>query len=327
MPLYIGLMSGTSLDGIDAVLVDVSQPDGRLQLRVHAHLHAAYGAAERDTWLSMNRPGHDELHRAAVAAIGMTELSASLVKGLLLDAGVDAARVRAIGSHGQTVRHRPPGPGVEHAYTVQIDDGARLAELTDIDVVCDFRRRDVAAGGQGAPLVPAFHAALFARPGEDIAVLNLGGIANLTLLHADGRVSGFDSGPANVLMDLWAERHLQRRFDEGGHWAAAGQVQHALLAGMLADPYFSMPTPKSTGRDHFHADWLDRHLSAHAGPLAPHDVQATLLELTTATVSESLRRHAPATRRLHVCGGGAHNTTLLARLARHLPDVAVTTTD
>src|SRR5512139_2890463 len=237
MPLYIGLMSGTSLDGIDAVLVDVSQPDGRLQLRVHAHLHAAYGAAERDTWLSMNRQGHDELHRAAVAAIGMPELSGSLVKGLLLDAGVDAARVRAIGSHGQTVRHRPPGPGVEHAYTVQIDDGARLAELTDIDVVCDFRRRDVAAGGQGAPLVPAFHAALFARLDAARAVLNVGGVANVTLLVPGEPVRGFDTGPGNSLLDLWFGRHGDGLFDAGGAWAASGRVDHALLSILLADPY------------------------------------------------------------------------------------------
>ena len=327
MPLYIGLMSGTSLDGIDAVLVDIAEGDGPLRLRLRAHRHAPYDDADREAWLSLNRPGHDELHRAAVAALRLTDLSASLVRTLLLDAGIDASQVRAIGSHGQTVRHHPPGRGVEHPYTLQIDDGARLAELTDIDVVCDFRRRDVAAGGQGAPLVPAFHAALFSRPGEDVAVLNLGGIANLTLLHADGRVSGFDSGPANVLLDLWVERHLQTRFDAGGRWATSGQVQPALLAAMLADPYFAMPPPKSTGRDHFHADWLDAHLAAQSGALAPRDVQATLLELTVVTVGDALRRHAPATAHLHVCGGGAHNTALLARLAQRLPGATVTTTD
>lgn len=327
MPRYVGLMSGTSLDGLDAVLVDLDDAGPRLRVEVLGHRHAPYPNGLRDELRSLNRPGDDELHRAAVATRHLVDLAAALVGDLLASANVDTRGVRAIGSHGQTVRHRPPGIGVEAPYTIQIDDGARLAELTGIDVVCDFRRRDLAAGGQGAPLVPAFHAALFARPGADVAVLNVGGFANLTLLRADGRVAGFDCGPGNVLLDLWCERHRGERFDEGGRWAAAGRVDPALLALLRGDGYFARVPPKSTGRDDFDAAWLDAHLQRLDAPPAPVDVQATLLELTASTVADDLRRHAPRTRQLHVCGGGARNVAMLAALARHLPDVAVTPTD
>ncbi len=326
MPLYVGLMSGTSLDGIDAVLADIEGDAHALRIATVAHDHAGYPDDLRVELLALNTPGHDELARAARAAQRMVEFAARLVGTLLADAGVDAATVRAIGSHGQTVRHRPPAAGESIPYTVQIDNGALLAELTGIDVVCDFRRRDLAAGGQGAPLVPAFHAARFARPGVAVAVLNLGGFANLTLLHADGRVAGFDCGPGNVLLDLWCERHTGRRFDADGRWAASGRVKPALLDALLADAFFALPPPKSTGRDQFNAAWLDTRLT-RLGALDPADVQATLVALTAAVVAEDLQRYAPHSVQLVVCGGGAHNLHLVDALSRALPHVDVVPAD
>lgn len=324
MPLYVGLMSGTSLDGLDAVLARIDDTPAGLALTVHAHHHSAFDDSLRAELLALNRRGDDELHRAAVATRRLVALAATAVRQLLADAGVRATEVRAIGSHGQTVRHRPPAADVAVPYTIQLDDGAWLAEHTGIDVVCDFRRRDLAAGGQGAPLVPAFHAACFARPGHAVAVLNIGGIANLTLLGAGGEVAGFDCGPGNVLLDLWCERHSGRRYDEDGRWAAGGRVNAALLAALLAEPYFALPPPKTTGRDLFHAEWLDARLQPFK-TLPAADVQATLVALTAAAASDALRRHAPATERLIVCGGGARNHALMTALAAHSPGVEVVT--
>lgn len=307
-------MSGTSLDGIDAVLVRL--PAGDLAaggLQVLAHAAQPFPPALREVLLALNTPGTDEIDRAARAAIAHAELSAAAVQAALAQAGVAPAQVRAIGSHGQTVRHRP-----DLGYTVQLNAPALLAERTGIAVVADFRSRDIAAGGQGAPLVPAFHRALFARPGRDIAVLNLGGIANLSLLHADGRVLGFDTGPANLLLDAWAAQQLGTPFDRDGAFAAGGRVDAALLAALLADPYFHEPPPKSTGRDHFHLDWLAQRLAARpAIPAA--DVQATLAELTACSVADALHRYQPKVEEVIVCGGGADNRDLIARLARRLP--------
>ena len=321
MTLYIGLMSGTSLDGVDGVLADPSSSAASL-----AHLHRPFDAALRAELLALNTPGGaDELHRAALAANGVARAYAGLVHALLAAAGVPAPAVRAIGAHGQTVRHRP-GLLEGHGYTLQLLNGALLAELAGIDVVCDLRARDVAAGGQGAPLVPAFHAARFGLAGAATAVLNVGGIANLTLLGADGSVRGFDCGPGNALMDLWAQRHLGQAFDADGAWAAGAAPDSALLTRLLADPYFALAPPKSTGRDLFHACWLEAALRATPG-LPPQTVQATLLELTAVAAAEALRRHSPATTRLAVCGGGARNRALMRRLASRLPGVAVTATD
>ena len=317
MALYIGLMSGTSLDGVDAVLVDT---DG---VRPVVHLHLPFPTALHDELLALNRRGDDELHRAALAANALSIVYAEAVAALIESAGCKATDVRAVGAHGQTVRHRPrefDGTG----YTLQLLNGALLAERCGIDVVCDFRSRDLAAGGEGAPLVPAFHAARFAQAGDDLAVLNLGGIANLTLLGADGSVSGFDCGPGNALLDHWCQRHLGTPYDDDGRWAASGRVDAPLLARLLADAYFQRQPPKSTGRDLFHPDWLETALQAGAPPAA--DVQATLAELTVATVAEALLRHAGKTRRLLVCGGGAFNGHLMRRLAAHLPGVAVQST-
>jgi anhydro-N-acetylmuramic acid kinase len=316
MTLYVGLMSGTSLDGTDGVLADFEG----LRPRIAAAVHARFDPALREELLALNTGGSDELHRAALAANRLALAQADVVHALLARAGVGAAEVRAVGSHGQTVRHRP-----ELGYTVQLNNGALLAEHCGIDVVCDLRSRDVAAGGQGAPLVPAFHAAVFGSPGEARAVLNLGGIANLTLLGIDGAVRGFDTGPANMLLDGWCARHRGLPYDDDGRWAACGKVDEALLAALLADPFFALAPPKSTGRDRFHLGWLDARLAPLA-PLAPADVQATLADLTARSVAEALRRHAPDTSRLLVCGGGAHNGHLMRRIATALPGVAVETT-
>lgn len=319
MSLYIGLMSGTSLDGVDGVLVDAR--DGRLR----AHAHRPFEAAWRAELLALNAPGTDELHRACLASNAIARRYAEVVDELLAASSTPASAVAGIGAHGQTVRHRP-GEFDGTGYTVQLLNGALLAELTGIDVVCDLRSRDVAAGGQGAPLVPAFHAARFAVVGEDVAVLNLGGIANLTLLRADGTLLGFDSGPANALMDLWCERCTGAAVDHDGAWAATGAVDHRLLAAMLAEPYFERAPPKSTGRDLFHAHWLDAHLDRIERRPTEVDVQATLLELTVVTVADALSRHAARTTQLLVCGGGAFNGALMRRLASRLSPMAVAST-
>jgi anhydro-N-acetylmuramic acid kinase len=254
---------------------------------------------------------------------------AEAVKLLLDGAGVSPAAISALGAHGQTVRHRP-GDFDGTGYTIQLINGALLAELTGIDVVCDFRSRDVAAGGQGAPLVPAVHQALFGRSDEAVAVLNLGGIGNLTLLPptASGMepVLGFDCGPGNALMDGWCQAHTGHPFDDGGHWAAGGTVDGALLARLLDEPYFRRAPPKSTGRDLFHRGWLLAALAAQGASTSARDVQATLAELTAAAAADALQRHAPGTRTLLVCGGGALNTHLMRRLAARLPAVRVSTT-
>jgi anhydro-N-acetylmuramic acid kinase len=272
--------------------------------------------------LALNQPGSNELHRAALAGNAVSHLYAKAVRRLLARAGASTAEISAIGAHGQTVRHRP-GEFDGNGYTLQLISGALLAELAGIDVVCDFRSRDVAAGGQGAPLVPAFHAERFGQAGRDVAVLNLGGIANLTLLPADGKVLGFDCGPANALMDLWCRRHTGQPYDDGGRWAAGGQVNAALLAAWLADPFFERPPPKSTGRDLFNAEWLEAKLPPG---LPPQDVMSTLAALTVHAVVDALHRYAPKTSRLLVCGGGAFNAHLMAALAGHCPRAEVLST-
>ncbi|MGC4076728.1 MAG: anhydro-N-acetylmuramic acid kinase [Rubrivivax sp.] len=315
MAVELGLMSGTSLDGIDGVAVEFEAPSPR----VLAHVHLPFDPALQAELLALNTAGPDELHRAALAANGVARAYAATTATLLQAAGLAAQAVRTIGAHGQTVRHRPrefDGTG----YTLQLLNGALLAELTGIDVVCDLRSRDVAAGGEGAPLVPAFHAEIFGTPGVDVAVLNLGGIANLTLLPADGGVAGFDCGPGNALLDHWARRHLGRAYDAGGAWAAGGRVDDTLLAALLAEPFFARTPPKSTGRDLFNEVWLT---AMPLAGVAPQDVMATLAELTARGAIDALAQHAPATARLVVCGGGAFNDHLMARLAVLLPQARV----
>ena len=320
--LYIGLMSGTSLDGVDGVLADFDPAPGRIL----GHASAPLPERLRAELLALNSRGDDELHRAALAGNALMRVYAQVVDALLRGSQRSASAVRAVGAHGQTVRHRPQefdGTG----YTLQLCQPALLAELTGIDVVADFRSRDVAAGGQGAPLAPFFHRAWFGQPGQALGVLNIGGIANLTVLRADGTQIGFDCGPGNALMDGWCTRHRGQHYDDRGAWAASGRVAPSLLSSLRADPYFARPAPKSTGRDLFHLAWLEAGLAGLAEPLPPADVQATLAELTAQACAHDVERHAPGLPRLVVCGGGAFNTHLMRRLAELLPGTRVIASD
>ena len=324
--LFIGLMSGTSLDGVDGVLVAFSDTS---LLAVRAHVHRAFPVEFAAELLALNSACVNELHRAALASNAVSQAYAEVVRDLLEAAKVTPSEVVAIGAHGQTVRHCP-GAVDGIGYTVQLCNGALLAELTGIDVIADFRSRDVAAGGQGAPLVPAFHRAAFGRDNDSLAVLNIGGMSNLSVLGADGGTFGFDCGPGNVLMDHWCALHRGEPYDRDGAWAATGSVQETLLGVMQNDAYFSMPPPKSTGRDLFNATWLKQCLN-RAGAMGPApdavDVQATLTELTAWCCQQSIAQYASASSRLLVCGGGAYNADLMRRLEQGLPRLKVERTE
>jgi len=314
-------MSGTSLDGIDAVLAEF---DGDV-CRTLAAVHRDFDATLRAELLELQSPGSDELARAARAANALADAYADAIAAVLADAGVAPTDVLAAGVHGQTVRHRP-----EEGWTLQLNNPARVAERAGVTVVADFRARDVAAGGHGAPLVPAFHAATFGRADADRVVVNVGGIANLTFVPAGGNlagVRGFDTGPGNVLLDLWCARHRGEPFDRDGAWARSGRVDAALLERLLAEPYFALRPPKSTGRDLFNAEWLAAMLAGHAATEAA-DVQATLLVLTARTIARAVDVAAGAATGTDVlvCGGGANNTALLAALAAELAPRRVATT-
>lgn len=326
-PRYIGLMSGTSLDGVDGVLACF----GAQGLRVEQHAFAPFPPALRAELLALNTPGDNELHRAALAANRLARLYAQVVQMLLAQSGLAAGAIAALGAHGQTVRHRPlefdgePGqPAV--GYTLQLNNPALLAELTGIDVVADFRSRDLAAGGQGAPLVPAFHHEVFGQAGQPVCVLNVGGISNLSVLGPQGAVLGFDCGPGNALMDHWCQQHTGQPFDRDGAWAASGRLAPALLAELLAEPFLAKAPPKSTGRDLFNPDWLAARLAGHPD-LAPADVQATLTEFTASACADCVQRHGRASPRLVVCGGGALNGQLMRRLCAQLPGLRVDTSE
>jgi anhydro-N-acetylmuramic acid kinase len=317
--LFAGLMSGTSLDGVDGVLLDLAGD----KPVVLAHVGTPLPDALTAELLALNTPGPNELHRAALAANALTRIYAQVVADLLAHAGLRRAEINAIGAHGQTVRHQPQGfDGT--GYTLQLNNPALLAELTGIDVVADFRSRDVAAGGQGAPLVPAFHQSVFGRAGHTVASLNIGGISNLTVIgpRLSDDVLGFDCGPGNALMDGWCRQHLGQSYDANGAWAARGQVHEGLLACLLAEPYFAQAAPKSTGRDLFSATWLTQKL-CDFGSVAPTDVQATLTELTARVCAADVMRYAPTSRDLIVCGGGAFNGHLMTRLQTHVPQTTV----
>lgn len=308
------------MDGVDAVLADI----GHQAPRVLAHHHQALPPPLREALLELNTRGADELHRAALAANSLARVYADAAHATLAAAGVSPADVRALGAHGQTVRHRP-GEFDGTGYTTQLLNGALLAELSGINTICDFRSRDLAAGGQGAPLVPAFHAACLALGDRDVAVLNLGGIANLSLLTRGQPVRGFDCGPGNVLMDTWCAQQLGQPFDAGGAWAASAMEDATWLAVLLAEPFFQLPPPKSTGRDLFNARWLQDRLPPYAAT-TPARVIATLAALTAESAGRALMQHAPGTTWLWVCGGGAYNTALMARLQAALPGVRVQST-
>ena len=328
----IGLMSGTSLDGADGVLVDFSGP----HLRVIAAAAEPFPDRLRTEFLALNASGPDELHRAAQAGSELAAVYAKVVARLLASAsrqGIEARQIQAIGAHGQTVRHQPQRISAEPAgigYTLQLNNPALLAELTGLDVVADFRSRDVAAGGQGAPLVPVFHQGIFGRTDHMVTVLNLGGIANLSVLppsrSPELAVQGFDCGPGNALMDAWCQQHTGQPFDAGGAWAASGRLIPALLAQLLDEPYFGQPPPKSTGRDLFSLGWLAGKLQPFAAERA-EDIQHTLTEFTASACVAGVSSYGKESIELIVCGGGAFNQHLLRRLQAGLPFLRVSTSD
>lgn len=327
---YIGLMSGTSLDGVDGVLVDFSGT----KLRILARSSQAFDAQFRTELLALNSPSDDELHRAARAGNQIAAAYAQVVNTLLSQvaaSGIGATNVCAIGAHGQTVRHQPHRISNEASgagYTLQLNNPALLAELTGLTVVADFRSRDIAAGGQGAPLVPAFHQHVFGQANTMVSVLNLGGIANVTVLPADPSepVLGFDCGPGNALMDAWCQQQTGQPFDTGGAWAASGQCLPELLAQLRDEPYFNQAPPKSTGRDLFSLNWLQTKLQGFANARG-QDIQATLTELTASACVDCINNYAKESKLLVVCGGGAFNTELLRRLQAGLPQLQVDTSD
>lgn len=308
-------MSGTSLDGIDAALVSIAGREVELVDVVFRPLEQELATE----LLALNQAGHDELARAAIAGNILAQRYAGAVSELLLKAGVPPSVIVAIGCHGQTVRHRP-----DLGFTVQLGNPSLLAELSGISVVADFRSRDIAAGGQGAPLVPAFHAGVFRHDRLDRVIVNIGGISNLTWLPHSGSTSGFDCGPGNLLLDAWAQLHLGTPFDRNGAWASQGTPIAELLERMSAHPFFSLAPPKSSGRDMFHLDWLRTYLGAHHSPV---DVQATLLELSARAIADSLHSHCPGADEIYLCGGGAHNSLLRARLGELLPGIPLALTD
>lgn len=303
--LYIGLMSGTSMDGVDGVLADF----GGGTIKTIDAAFVPFTPELRTCLMALQAPGDNEIEREALAANLLATCYATCVDKLLPAA---SEPVQAIAVHGQTIRHRP-----ELGFTRQTNNPALLAELTGIDVIADFRSRDIAAGGQGAPLVPAFHQAQFGQPGRTRVVVNIGGIANISVLRGDGRVGGFDTGPGNVLMDAWIGRHLGKEYDADGAWAAGGKVDPGLLAALKTEPYFTLPAPKSTGRDLFHAEWLDARLAGFSA-VDPRDVQATLTALTARTIADAIHTEVDSADAVYVCGGGAYNGTLLRELAAAL---------
>ena len=349
----IGLMSGTSLDGVDGVLVDFASTP----LRVIAASSRPFSVDFRAELLALNQAGGiNELHRAAVAGNQLALLYAGVVSDLMAlpeVALLGKAVINAIGAHGQTVRHQPPAPGVQQTvaanvgcgsampspyfYTLQLNQPALLAELTGMAVVADFRSRDLAAGGQGAPLVPAFHQEVFGALDESVSVLNIGGMANLSILppsrasqsdpSSHQPVTGFDCGPGNALMDAWCQQQTGHAYDAGGAWAAQGHILPDLLASLLATPFFAKPSPKSTGRDDFSAGWMAGKLAPFLASAKPVDIQATLTELTASACISCMGSYAKESKKLIVCGGGAFNHHLLCRIQAGLPDVSVVTSD
>lgn len=310
-------MSGTSLDGVDGVLASLpAAADTPLSTLATAYL--PFAADLKAELMALQVSAENEIHREAMAANGLARIYAECVEHLLNAAGVNRKHVIAIGAHGQTIRHRP-----ELGYTRQTNNPALLAELSGIDVVADFRSRDIAAGGQGAPLVPAFHQAVFGSVGETRVILNIGGIANVSILRPQTEnLVGFDTGPGNVLMDLWIARHRGAAYDAAGAWAASGTVVAPLLDALMDDAFFSLAPPKSTGRDLFHGDWLDGKLQAF-DDIAPEDTQATLCALTAKSIADVVAKLAPLTAGVYVCGGGALNDFLMTSLSEALESKGV----
>ena len=329
--LFIGLMSGTSMDAADAALVDFSAGKSTL---IATH-RTSLTAELRTALLALCVSGQNEIERMMELDARLGELFAETALALLKKSGVSATTIQAIGSHGQTIRHQPTGP---YPFSLQIGNPALIAQRTGITTIADFRRADIAAGGQGAPLVPAFHNAVLRSPEQDRVIVNIGGIANITVLPKDAKqpVTGFDTGPGNVLLDAWAERHLGKRMDEDGRFAASGKVRENLLGALLNDGYFSLAAPKSTGREHFNMTWLEFVLKQIKYPLSlkgegwgegAADIQATLCELTAASIASAIQKYAPATNQVLVCGGGARNAHLMQRLRARLQPCPVESTE
>lgn len=317
--ITIGLMSGTSLDGVDAVAVSF---DGELMKEV-GHAYVPFELAFREELHSLCTAGANEIERCGVAGVALSRYYAQVVEDLLSKHGLDRSAIAALGAHGQTLRHRP-----QKGFTYQLLAPALLAELTGIDVICDFRSRDIAAGGEGAPLVPAFHAQRFSSD-QPRAILNIGGIANLSLLPSRARQStdpirGGDTGPGNVLLNRWCERHIGALYDQNGDWAKSGRLCEPLLAHFLADPYFARPFPKSTGRELFSEAWLTDHLRDFKA-INPADVANTLTELTARSITDALKREAPQIKELYFCGGGAFNRFMMSRLQANFSGLVVST--
>ena len=319
-------MSGTSLDGIDAALVDFSNDTPTLVSAINFPLSTKL----RESLKTLCTPGENEIERLGRVDIQLATTFADAVKQLLKEANISAEQICAIGSHGQTIRHRPDLKQGQQ-FTLQIGDPNTLAELTGITTVADFRRRDMAAGGQGAPLAPAFHAAMFSSDSQTRVILNIGGMANVTCLpkqlttNKNDAVIGFDTGPGNVLMDAWVQRHQRCAYDENGQWAASGTVNAQLLEQFLQDDFFPRKPPKSTGREHFNLAWLDKQLSLFGKAIEPVDVQATLSELTASSVRTAAAQFAPES--IVVCGGGARNTDLMRRLGTQFSPATVIASD
>ena len=309
--LYIGLMSGTSADGINAVLVEFNQSNPV----IIAADYAPYSFSLREKILSLCHPGDNEIERLGELDVLLGKAFADAVKNLLKTSPIPVKTIKAIGSHGQTIRHAPRGP---HCYTIQIGDPNTIAAETGITTIADFRRKDIALGGQGAPLVPAFHQHVLSSKTTHRAIVNIGGIANVTLLshQTHEQVIGFDTGPGNILMDTWINQHQQKPYDSEGAWAAQGIVHAPLLENLLTDAYFILPPPKSTGREYFNLAWLKNYLHRWDTEINPVDVQTTLVELTAISIMKAIRQHLPDGEIL-ICGGGAHNTYLMKRLQQH----------
>lgn len=316
--VFIGLMSGTSLDGVDAVACTFEP-----QTRCIGHTYVAFDDTLRQSLIELLTPGFDEIERSGRIAIELVHVYAQAVNQLLDKIQLNASDIVAIGVHGQTIRHCPAD-----GFTVQLNNPALLAELTGIDVIADFRSRDMAAGGEGAPLVPAFHAALFGDENENRAIVNIGGIANITLLPTDKTkpTLGFDCGPGNTLLDIWMQAHQGARFDENGAWARSGAINQALLDDFLSDEYFARPAPKSSGREYFNMDWIRCELFAYP-KIDPVDVQRTLVRLTAKTIVDAIVQAQPSTRAIFVCGGGVFNPVLMADIRELSPSITVESTE
>lgn len=321
--LYVGLMSGTSMDAIDSALVKCQGDDFELQ---YTHQHSI-SEGIRLRIAAISQPGQDEIERMGELDRELGRLFAAAAMELLAKASISPQQVRAIGSHGQTIRHRPPSGAGNYSenFTLQIGDPNTIAELTEITTVADFRRRDIAAGGEGAPLAPAFHAAAFSKPGVNRAVVNIGGIANVSLLQGTALLQGFDTGPGNTLLDHWIGRTRGALYDRDGAWAAEGQVLPGLLHKMLDHPYFALTGPRSTGKEAFNLDWLEHCISDFAGA-SQQDIQASLAELTATTIAQGIRGCELDVAEVYICGGGAHNSDLMRRIYRHIAPASLDTT-